>query len=121
MNHSPLLPFDRAYWVVPSRLLAGCYPGDTNPEEARRKLQGLLQCGVSRILSLMRPDEVGIGGNPFVDYRAPGSRSQPAPASIADIDVKRWLTKWLTNHSETILCNSATKVCRGASKPGQIL
>ena len=65
------MPFDRAYWVVPSRLLAGCYPGDTNPEEARRKLQGLLQCGVSRILSLMRPDEVGIGGNPFVDYRAP--------------------------------------------------
>lgn len=71
MNPSPLLPFNRAYWAAPDRLLAGCYPGDPDPEEAQRKLQGLLRCGVSRVLSLMGPDEVGIGGKPFVDYRAP--------------------------------------------------
>jgi hypothetical protein len=24
----PVVPFDRSYWVVPGRFLAGCYPGD---------------------------------------------------------------------------------------------
>ena len=62
-------PFDRAYWVVSSRLLAGCYPGDLDPEQARRKLQGLIECGVGRIINLMNADEVGLGGKAFVDYR----------------------------------------------------
>ena len=71
MNPSPLLPFNRAYWAAPDRLLAGCYPGDPDHEEAQRKLQGLINCGVSLVISLMGSNEVGIGGKPFVDYRAP--------------------------------------------------
>jgi hypothetical protein len=69
MNQSPGLPFKRAYWAAPGRLVAGCYPGGLDPEEARRKLQGLIACGVGRVLSLMEADEVGVGGKPFVDYR----------------------------------------------------
>ena len=71
MNWSPVLPFKRAYWAESGRLLAGCYPGDLDPEEARRKLQGLLDCGVSRIINLMEATEVGHAGKPFVDYRPP--------------------------------------------------
>ena len=71
MNGSPVLPFNRAYWAASGRLLAGCYPGDRDPEEAGRKLQGLLDCGVGRVISLMEANEVGIGGQPFVDYRPP--------------------------------------------------
>jgi len=69
MNLSPALPFARSYWAASGRLLAGCYPGDLDPEEARCKLQGLIDCGVGRIISLMEANEVGIGGKPFVDYR----------------------------------------------------
>jgi hypothetical protein len=71
MNSSSTLPFDRAYWAAAGRLLAGCYPGDLDPGEARRKLLGLINCGVGQIINLMEPDEVGIGGKPFVDYRSP--------------------------------------------------
>ena len=66
---NPPAPFDRAYWAASSRLLAGCYPGDLDPQQARRKLQGLIECGVGRIINLMNADEVGLGGKPFVDYR----------------------------------------------------
>ena len=43
------LPFPRSYWVEPGRLLAGFYPGDSDPVEAEYKLQALLDCGVSRV------------------------------------------------------------------------
>ena len=68
-NRPPVLPFNRAYWAISGRLLAGCYPGNLDPEEARSKLQGLIGCGVSRIISLMEANEVGLGGKPFLDYR----------------------------------------------------
>jgi hypothetical protein len=62
-------PFDRAYWAASGRLLAGCYPGDLDPEAARRKLQSLIDCGVGKIINLTGTTEVGTGGKPFVDYR----------------------------------------------------
>jgi len=71
MNQSPALPFACAYWAASGRLLAGCYPGDLDPEEARRKLQGLIDCGVGRIINLMEVNEVNWNGKPFADYRPP--------------------------------------------------
>jgi hypothetical protein len=62
------VPFPRSYWVVPARLLAGYYPGDLNPAEARRKLQGLVDSGVRHIINLMQEDESNWDGSPFVPY-----------------------------------------------------
>ena len=31
------VPSPRSYWVIPGKLLAGCYPGDKNPKEATAK------------------------------------------------------------------------------------
>ena len=61
-------PFDRSYWVIPGKLLAGTYPGDKDPAEARRKLQGLLDCGVRHVINLMEKDEVDHSGRLFVPY-----------------------------------------------------
>jgi hypothetical protein len=63
------LPFDRSYWAVPDRLLAGYYPGDLDPAVAQRKLAGLVRCGVGLVINLMEPDEVNWNGKPFADYR----------------------------------------------------
>ena len=35
------LPFERSYWVIPGKLLAGEYPAAADPDEAYRKLDGL--------------------------------------------------------------------------------
>lgn len=46
-KHKP--PFDRSYWVIPGKFLAGYYPGDQQRE-------------------LMEPDERDHAGLPFADY-----------------------------------------------------
>src|SRR3954462_6698555 len=63
------LPFERSYWVEPGRLLAGYYPGDSDPVEADYKLQALLDCGVSRVFNLMEPDETDHSGRRFAAYQ----------------------------------------------------
>jgi ADP-ribosylglycohydrolase len=52
------VPFDRSYWVVPGRLLAGCYPGSQDQTEAGRKLRGLVEHGIRSVVDLMEPGEV---------------------------------------------------------------
>jgi protein tyrosine phosphatase len=61
-------PFKRSYWVEPGRLLAGYYPGDKSPAERDRKLQDLLDCGVTRIINLMEPNEADHSRKPFEAY-----------------------------------------------------
>ena len=49
--------FNRSYWVVPGKLLAGGYPGSENPVEEERKLKGLIQAGIRHVISLMEAQE----------------------------------------------------------------
>jgi hypothetical protein len=49
--------------------LAGCYPGDLDPEEAASKLGGLLRCGVTHVVNLMEEPEHDFFGRWFADYR----------------------------------------------------
>ena len=51
------VPFNRSYWVVPGKLLAGGYPGSEDPIEEERNLKGLIQEGIRHVISLMEPQE----------------------------------------------------------------
>jgi len=62
------VPFDRCYWVVPGRLLAGCYPGARDPRERDSKLTGLIDAGIRHVINLMQPDELDHTGAPFAAY-----------------------------------------------------
>lgn len=62
------VPFNRCYWVVPGKLMAGCYPGDLNENEAGRKLCGLLDHGIRHVVSLMEPGETDHSGGAFEPY-----------------------------------------------------
>lgn len=64
-------PFPQSYWVKPGLLCAGQYPGDTNEAGRKAKIQGLVACGIRRVLSLMEETETGAGGKSFAPY-APG-------------------------------------------------
>ena len=57
MNEPPKTPFDRSYWVIPGQLLAGCYPGDLDPDQAHQKLQGLVDAGIQHVMTLMEVEE----------------------------------------------------------------
>ena len=63
------MPFQRSYWVVPAKLLAGCYPGDSVSAEADEKLDGLASAGICHVVNLMEEDETNRQGKPFVPYQ----------------------------------------------------
>jgi protein-tyrosine phosphatase len=66
--HLGVIPFDRSYWVVPGRLLAGVYPSSDNQAEATDKLQRLLEVGVRHIINLTEPVEKNWKGVPLSNY-----------------------------------------------------
>ena len=61
-------PFAQSFWVREGLLCAGCYPGDLDSQQRDIKLQGLVDCGIRRILNLVEADETSRGGVPFEPY-----------------------------------------------------
>ena len=62
---SPNTPYDRSYWVVPGKLLAGYYPGDRHPETCQEKLQALVDSGVRHVVNLVEEERVDNYGRPI--------------------------------------------------------
>ena len=62
------VPFNRSYWVVPGKLLAGGYPGSEDPIEEKKKLKGLIQSGIRHVISLLEPQEYDRPDEPFAPY-----------------------------------------------------
>lgn len=63
------LPFPRCYWVEAGKLLAGCYPGAEDADEADLKLAGLVNANIGTVINLMESDEVSWSGKPFQPYQ----------------------------------------------------
>jgi len=61
-------PFPRSYWVIPGKVCAGAYPGDTDVKVMEDKLKGLVRCGIRHVINLMEPTELDHDGRPFADY-----------------------------------------------------
>ncbi len=51
-------PFERSYWVIPGRLLAGEYPGSLLMPEAFSKINGLLDFGIDTFIDLTVEDHL---------------------------------------------------------------
>lgn len=62
------VPFPRSYWVVPGKLLAGCYPGAKDPKEATEKHTVIVNSGIRHFINLMESDERDRTGQLFVPY-----------------------------------------------------
>ncbi|MGI9645478.1 MAG: protein-tyrosine phosphatase family protein [Ilumatobacteraceae bacterium] len=90
-----VLPSDRSYWVVPGRLLAGVYPGSSDPERALARTQALVDVGVRRVVNLTESGEGSHVGTPLTDYEpelaaAAGKRGVDVTAirlPIVDLDI----------------------------------
>jgi len=62
------LPFDRTYWIIPGKFLAGPYPGSHDPDDAGKRLKALIQCGIRRVINLMDEQEIWKPDPPFLPY-----------------------------------------------------
>ncbi len=62
------LPFDRSYWVVPGKLLAGYYPGAPDRDGTVSKLGSLLDAGIRAFIDLTEEMELNRWGIGLVAY-----------------------------------------------------
>lgn len=53
MATNPPTPYPGSYWVVPGSLLAGPYPGSSDPAEMERRLRALLDAGIRSVIYLV--------------------------------------------------------------------
>jgi hypothetical protein len=63
------VPFDRSYWVLPGKLLAGAYPGDPYEERIKEKLRLFLDGGIRCFVDLTSPEDENLYGEAMVPYR----------------------------------------------------
>lgn len=62
-------PFDRSYWVMPGKLLAGAYPGDLEPEMAESKIRSLVESGIRCFVDLTSPEDRNLFGQSLNSYQ----------------------------------------------------
>lgn len=55
-------PFERSYWGIPGKLMAGEYLAAANEAEAKRKLKGLIQAGIITVINLTEANEQNCNG-----------------------------------------------------------
>ena len=85
------VPFNQTYWVVPGKLMAGCYPGSEVRAEADSNLTGLLDHGIRHIINLMEPGEINHAGRRFESYQ--GRFRDIAAAKGFEVTVERQAIK----------------------------
>jgi hypothetical protein len=66
---APPRPNGNTYWVVPHKFLAGEYPGDKDPVEAREKIKQFLAAGIRHFIDLTELREKSWSGG-LVPYEA---------------------------------------------------
>ena len=59
---------NQAYWVKPALMMAGCYPGSEDRDQAYQQLKGLIDHGIRHVVNLMETGEGNRFGRPFVPY-----------------------------------------------------
>jgi len=61
-------PFERSYWVVPGKLLAGAYPGNPYESRTEEKLSRFLDAGIRCFVDLTSPEDENLYGQALVPY-----------------------------------------------------
>ncbi len=62
------LPFERSYWIIPGKLMAGEYPASTDFIESNKKLDGLIRVGIKTVINLTEENEQNQNGLKLFDY-----------------------------------------------------
>ena len=63
-----IIPFERSYWVLPNKLLAGEIPSSHRREQRKAKIDNLLSLGVNAIINLMEEEERNYNNDLITDY-----------------------------------------------------
>ncbi|WDI41875.1 protein-tyrosine phosphatase family protein [Bremerella sp. P1] len=90
-DETTIPPTPSSYWVVPSRLLAGAYPGHLDPAEHETRIHTLVDAGILTFVNLMEADEANSNGQQFVPYEDTAAQRSPEAAmrrhAIRDLSI----------------------------------
>jgi protein-tyrosine phosphatase len=64
----PDKPFKRSYATIPGGVWGGAYPGDKDPTIMKEQLQGLIDCGISKVFNLTEEGELDHNDDFLVPY-----------------------------------------------------
>jgi protein-tyrosine phosphatase len=69
-DYNSVLPFDRSYWVIPGKFLAGYIPvNHLDAETTSGNLQRMLDLGIRTFINLMEEHELDKQGDRFICYK----------------------------------------------------
>jgi hypothetical protein len=112
------LPFDQSYWVIPNRLMAGCYPGSPDQEEMTAKLKRLVKAGISLIVNLMEPNEVDHSGQLFTPYQ--GEYKSLARARSLEAEIIRFPIRDLGTPTRPTMSNILDTIDKALESDGRV-
>ena len=112
------LPFDQSYWVIPNRLMAGCYPGSPDPVEMTAKLKRLAEAGISLVVNLMEPNEVDHSGRPFSPYQ--GEYKSLARAKGLEAEILRFPIRDLGTPTRPTMSNILDTIDNALESDGRV-
>ncbi len=65
---SNIIPYERSYWVLPNKLLAGEIPSSKTESKKIEKINSLLDCNIDVIINLMEEVEKNFSDEVLEDY-----------------------------------------------------
>ena len=63
-----IIPFERSYWVISNKLIAGEIPASNNEEESKIKLMRLVEIDTKFVINLQEENEKNYQNQLFYDY-----------------------------------------------------
>lgn len=63
-----ITPFERSYWVIPGKFMAGKYPASREKNKTLVKLDNLLSVGIRTIIDMTEEEEANIYNDPLFQY-----------------------------------------------------
>lgn len=103
-----IIPYERSYWVLPNKLLAGEIPSSKTESRKKVKLQSLLNCDIDVIINLMEVVEMNFDGEILEDYSI--ALSEEAAKINKTIEVLRYPIKDLNIPEESFMIEILDKI-----------
>lgn len=103
-----IIPYERSYWVLPNKLLAGEIPSSKKESRKIEKINNLLDCNIDVIINLMEVVEKNFSDEVLEDYSI--SLFKEANKKNKKIEVFRYAIKDLTIPTENFMVEILNKI-----------
>jgi protein-tyrosine phosphatase len=103
-----IIPFERSYWVLPNKLLAGEIPSAKTESSKLKKIQGLLDCSIDVVINLM--EEVEVDHNDEIIENYSSTLYEEAAKRNKKIEIYRYPIKDLSIPTENQMIAILNKI-----------